>query len=289
MPCQYCGGHDTIDHSHVVSDFVIRYLRDNSVRRAFLYSWHVKEFAPFMIVGPYLCANCDNVVFSNWENAFSLNVFRNPLGATYEWGAATTIRFLVSICFRYAVHSLVVDNNPAHPPLCVLFRDRARDVLNNPALLGQTLFLYPYVYQPITERCDLRPGINHFLTLGFNDRFRVAVDGLPNCYFIQLPGISLLFSESDLTATGVPGYDTLTCLRLNRVFNPAVANTHLLTLYSELLNEGVQLTMNHQTATNRWRRFIAPLDRLLHPNRMVYRVKDRDLKLLQWQNANCTG
>lgn len=35
MPCEFCGHPDTISNSHVVPDFMIEYLRNNSVRRAF--------------------------------------------------------------------------------------------------------------------------------------------------------------------------------------------------------------------------------------------------------------
>jgi hypothetical protein len=285
MPCQYCGAADTIDHSHVVSDFVVRYLRDNSVRRAFFWTWHRRAFARNMITGPYLCQNCDNVIFSAWENAFSAEVFPNPLAATHQWGTDTSIRFILSIGFRYAVHSLVVDPDPTHQPIGVLFRDRCRDALLNPALVGQTVFIYPFVYRPITARCDLDEGINHFLTLGFSDRFLLPQGALPNRYFIQLPSMSFLFSESDLT--GVPGYEQMIDLRLHSVFDTQNSNAQLLDLYAPLLNEGVQFTKNDQTARNFWRAFIDAIDRRLHPNRMVYRSQLHDQTLRDWQHIHC--
>jgi hypothetical protein len=285
MPCQYCGAADTIQHSHVVSDFLVRYLWDNSVRRALFSTWHRREFARFMIVGPYLCQHCDNIIFSTWEDAFSRDVFRNPLAATDEWGTATSLRFILSIGFRYAVHSLVVDPDPTHQPVGIVFRDRCRAALNDLALVGQTMFIYPFVYRPITATCALREGINHFLTLGFSDRFLLPDGALPNRYFIQLPGMSFLFSESDLT--GVPGYEGLIDLRLHSVFDAQASNTQLLTLYAALLNEGVQFTKNDQTARNLWRAFIDAIDRRLHPNRMVYRSRAHDQALRDWQRIHC--
>lgn len=167
-----------------------------------------------MIVGPYLSQRCDNEVFSGWEGAFSSDIFPNPLAATHEWGAETSLSFILSIGFRYAVHSLAVDPNPAHQPIGVLFRDLCRTAVNNLALVGQTVFVYLFVYRPIIATYVLRPGINHLLTLGFSDRFRLAGGGLPSRYFIQLPGMSFLFAESDLTTTGVLGYANLVDLRL---------------------------------------------------------------------------
>lgn len=287
MPCQFCGAPNTIERSHVVSDFLVRYLRENSVRRALFHTWHRRAFARFMIVGPYLCQHCDNVVFSGWEDAFSRDVFAHPLAATYEWGRETTLRFIFSIGFRYAVHSLVVDPNPAHQAIGVLFRDLCRAALNDPTCVGQAVFVYPFVYQPITATCALRPGINHFLTLGFNDRFLMAGGGLPNRYFIQLPGLSFLFSEVDLTTTGVPGYADLIDLRVHTVFVADTSNTRILDLYTGLLNEGVQLTMNDQTARNLWRAFLDAVDQRRNPHRMVYRTRVADQALLDWQRANC--
>src|SRR4051812_34082532 len=88
-------------NSHVVSDFVIEYLRDSSVRRAFFNTRQNQlyknrgEFKDWMITGPYLCQKCDNDVFGAWENDFSRVVFRRPLAATHEWGQNYSIRFIV--------------------------------------------------------------------------------------------------------------------------------------------------------------------------------------------------
>lgn len=75
IPCQYCGAPDTIENSHVVPDFMIRYLKANSVRRAFFHSWSRDHFRDYMITGPYLCQPCDNNVFGGWEGHFSQDVF----------------------------------------------------------------------------------------------------------------------------------------------------------------------------------------------------------------------
>jgi len=240
-----------------------------------------------MITGPYLCRNCDNVVFSDWEKHFEREVFRNPLVATHEWGRETSIRFIFSIAFRYAVHCLRVENNPAHEPIAILFRDICRAVLDDPTRAGNTAFVYPYIYRPITERCDLRYGINNFLSLAYGDRFQLPDLGLPHRYLIQLPGMLFLFSESSLPATGLPGYVDLVDLRLNTILDPQVCNLQIPGLYAELINEGLHQTMNHQTAYNRWHAFIDAGDRRLFPHKQVYVAQRLDHELRVWQAANC--
>jgi len=286
MPCEYCGAPDTIK-SHVVPDFIIRYLRDNSVRRGFFHSWSRGEFQNWMITGPYFCAHCDNAMIGGWESHFSQDVFPDPLAATDQWGLETSVRFIVSICYRYAINSLRVDPNPAHQPIGMLFRDLCKTALDDPTQVGQTLFVYPYIYRPITARCDLKVRINHFLALCGGDRFRLPADGLPNRYLIQLPRMLFLFSEANLTATGLPDYVDLVDLQLHTVFDPVTANLQIPGLHAELLNEGVQLTMNHQTASNLWWHYWDTIDERSHPNKAVYRARTADSELRAWQNANC--
>src|SRR5580700_6812084 len=111
MPCAYCGGPATILRSHVVPQFVIRYCRANSVGGALLYTWE-REFRHEQITGPYLCNHCDNVVFSQWENDFSRQVFTSPITATHDWGSLSTLRFAASLAFRCALHHLHVATAP---------------------------------------------------------------------------------------------------------------------------------------------------------------------------------
>ncbi len=158
MPCAFCGAAETINNSHVVPVFVIEFLRNNSVRKAFFntrqnqqYS-NSGEFRDWMIVGPYLCQTCDNNIFGGWENDFSQTIFPDPMAATDAWGRNSTLRFIVSICFRYAIHSLIVDENPAHQPIGELFRDLCKGALDDLGQLGNTLFVYPYIYRPINRQ-----------------------------------------------------------------------------------------------------------------------------------------
>jgi hypothetical protein len=163
----------------------------------------------------------------------------------------------------------------------------ARAALNDPIQIGQTLFVYPYIYRPILATCNLRPGINHLLALSAGDRFRLAANGLPNCYFIQVPKMYFLFSEADLAASGMAGFGALVGLQLNAAFDPITSNLEIPELNANILNHDVQLTMQHQTATGQWFRFVDLVDQRLNPNRMVYQARAFDRALTVWQEANC--
>lgn len=293
MLCEFCRVFDAIENSHVVSDFVIEYLRNNSVGRAFFNTRQNQQyknrgkFKDWMITGPYLCQKCDNEVFGRWEDNFSRTIFRRPLAASDEWGEDSSLKFIVSICYRFAIHSLVVDKNPDHHQIAILFRDRCKAVLQDPTRVGQTLFVYPYIYQPIIGRSDLKPGINHLLTLSLSDRFRLAADGLPNRYVIQLPSMTFLFSESNLAVPELPGHQDLISLCPGSKFIPKTSNLQILDLYADLMNEGIQETKHHQTATNRWESFANVLDQMLFFTKPIYQAAKADNQLRDWQRRNC--
>ncbi len=124
--------------------------------------------------------------------------------------------------------------------------------------------------------------------MGLSDRLRLSSDGLPNRYVIQLPSMTLLYSEADLNATGVVGY-TLVDLRPGKVFNAKTPNQQLLSLYAGSMNEGVQETQHHQSATNRWTAFVDALDQMLFFMKPIYQVARTDKQLWDWQKANCRG
>ncbi len=133
----------------------------------------------------------------------------------------------------------------------------------------------------------MKPGINHLLTITLSDRFRLAEGGLPNCYLIQLPGMTYLFSESDLNATGLPGYRDLIDLHPGSVFQPLTSNLQVLDLYAALLNEGITETQHHQSAVNLWNRFVDALDQAYFFRTPIFKAARADRALRYWQRRNC--
>jgi hypothetical protein len=96
-----------------------------------------------------------------------------------------------------------------------------------------------------------------------------------------------LFSESDLTTTGVDGYADFTQLRMGTVLDPQTANVRLPELYADVLHSGMEQTRVHQSTTGRWRAFIDTVDRRMEPGKMVYQALDSDTALRTWQQTNC--
>src|SRR5580692_10552173 len=72
--CAYCGIDPPIENSHVVPAFVVRHIKDNNPEKFILNSWDFSKLRDGL-KGPYLCAACDNVTFSGWENHFKKAVF----------------------------------------------------------------------------------------------------------------------------------------------------------------------------------------------------------------------
>jgi hypothetical protein len=123
--------------------------------------------------------------------------------------------------------------------------------------------------------------------MGLSDRFRLSADGLPNRYVIQLPSMTFLFSESDLAGSGIVGYAGLVELRPGTVFIPKTSNLQLLELYADLMNEGIDETKHHQTATSRWESFMDALDQKLFFMKPIYQAARADRKMREWQRVHC--
>jgi hypothetical protein len=267
---------------------MIRWLRQNSPGEQLIYTWDRRPFKHAMIAREYFCDDCDRVKFGRYiETPFSQNVFPNPLAAGGEWSQVYSVRFAALMCYRYGLHSEFEDHLPGHDAMAVCFKTLGGQALTNPARMGQTLFAYPYVYRPIQQTCILRPGVNHILTCGFHDRLLAAGDGLPLRYFIQLPKMIILFSDTDLATCHQAGYAGLTDIRVGKAFDPATANVNLPSLYAYLLNDAVQATKNDQTDRGKWFAYRDRIDERTNPDRAVYQARAFDDALERWQEEHC--
>src|SRR5262245_30062870 len=104
--CAFCNTNPPIANSHVVPAFIVRFIKNNSPSGFLLNSWAPRTQQDG-IKGPYLCANCDNVVFSKWENYFKHHVFdREQAKGNGAWETEDSIRFVLSVAFRYTIHFL---------------------------------------------------------------------------------------------------------------------------------------------------------------------------------------
>jgi hypothetical protein len=287
--CDYCGLAASINNSHVVSDFIIRDLKANSPWGKFFFSLrHRRERAKEKdITGSYFCQQCDGVMMNQWETRFSETVYHDPLLAGNQWLHLDCVRFLVCICYRYAYHCFFRDENPAHNAIKHVFHDLAKAALQDPTQIGQSLFIYPYVWRPIAETCEFQNGINHHLTMGFHDSFLLPGEGLPNRYLIRLPKVLLLFSDSNLSHCGVGEWQDLVQLRPIGPFDAVTANVNLPRIVKGKLNEIIGGEQLHQAAANRWWTHLDEVDRKLRPTRRCYQMAAYDQTLKDWKAANC--
>ncbi len=280
--CHLCEIQPTFKKCHVVSDFVIRYLKTQSIQGAIYYSW-AEKFAQKQIYGPYFCRDCDNHVIGTWETRFSQDVFPDPMAATNEWGLDSSIKFILSLCYRYAMHNLRVSPHRINTTLNELFRDVGRAALRDTSRLGTQLFVYPYVYRPLTMTCGLRPGVNRFLTMGFHSRPHPAEENLPNVLAVYLPRMIFLYSLGDLTQTGDPDFAGFTDLRPGATFTPATSNIEMPEIFAQYINQGILETKRHLSGWGLWNRF----NRRAMSGSNIHQCLAADEQLRGWQRVNC--
>jgi hypothetical protein len=281
-PCHWCGLRPAFKRSHVVSDFIIRWLKGQSIQQAVYYSW-AETFKSRDIVGPYFCRDCDNHVIGAWETEFSQDVFPDPMAATHEWGLDTSVKFIVSLCYRYAMHNLRVSPHGHNAAFNEEFRDIARATLLDTNLLGSQLFVYPYVYRPITTTCSLRPGVNHFLSLAIGSRPHHAEGTLPGAMEVQIPRILFLFARGDLTQTGDNAFAGYVHLTPGAVFHPDVSNINMPEVFAHYINRGIIETKRHLSGWGLWGR----INRWLLPQSAIHAVTSADQQLIDRQRQNC--
>jgi len=287
MPlCNYCGAAPAIANSHVVPRFLGAYIKRNSPFGYMLNLWKTRPQFD-LDKGSYLCATCDNQVFSSWENYFAQNVWLDPLNARSQWGDGRTINFLVSLAYRYAIHFLATSPMTTSRPYSTFFRDLSGKALKVNTEIGRSLFVYPYVQRPITSTCELLPGINHFLNLALHGLSLPPEGDLPNAMLVIIPKISVLFTDRDLGACADNTIRSPTHLSIGATFDPSTQNVGMPLFLSSILNRYVGQGQGHQKQLGLWKRLAYGTDRLLNPNKMCYVANMEDQELLNWQKENC--
>lgn len=284
--CQFCGAAPAIERSHVVPRFVFRYIQKNSPTGELLYSWG-RRFEHDQIVGPYLCAHHDNDVFQSWETHYCNHVFPNPLAAGHQWHAGDTVRFALSLCYRYALHHLRVAPHDANAASNAQYRERCRSALDDLGEVGQHVFVYPHVVRPVLASCAFMNRVNSFLALSVHGCVRPLGAGLPEVFIVRIPKTCFVFSLTDLAATPDPRTADLVDLRPGTPFDPGTANGTLLGLLASYVNEGVGETLAHQKSLGWWRKYLIGRDMAAHPGKMAYQAAGWDRTLDEWQRENC--
>lgn len=236
--------------------------------------------------GPYLCALCDNVLFSSWENYFIRNVWPDRLTAKTKWAHEQSLKFLVSLAYRYALHFLATSPIAANTANSLYIRDLLKPVLQDCGLIGRSVFIYPYVHQPILEGCGLLPGVNHLLILGVHAQNLFHEDGLPNAMVVMIPNILLLFCDGDLATFEGNQLRSPEFLVPGRRFDAKHANSDMPQFMKIVLNQWIGQGQAHQRSLGRWK-LTHGNDELRNPSKICYVATEQDRKLLKWQRTHC--
>lgn len=285
--CAFCTFQPPIRNSHVVPAFIVRFLKANSPTGFLLNSW-ARSTQLDGFKGPYLCRNCDNVVFSQWENRFKQLVFdRLQAGNPGIWEDPDCVRLLLSIAFRYAIHFLETSPMQVNAANNQKFADLTRRALQNLNLVNSQIFLYPYAYQPIVLGCEFLPGVNQFLRTGFSAQSLPSEPPLPDGFLLMMPSMIILFTDSALRS---PDCAPLlpTPLVPSQPLAPTSMNTAMPLFLETILNRGVGQTQAHQKDIGFWGRIHYGLDKRLNPNKAVYKAQAADQQLRSWQQINCS-
>lgn len=283
--CGYCASAPTIDNSHVVPDFMGRYIKQNGPFGNLLNLWNTK---PRLDIhkGPYLCQKCDNEVFSAWETAFSNGAWRRPFDKL-AWTTEPAVRFLVSLVFRYALHFIETSPIPGNRSYSEYVRNMSMAALRDPSRIGRSCHLYPFVHRPITSNCSLIPGINHFLSLAVHGQSLPKEGDLPNSFLVVVPKVCFLFCDGELSTCKDNTMLNPSGLTVGGKFDPATANTDMPQFLHTVLNRAVGQGQAHQKSLGRWKNMAYGVDKLANPRKACYTAAAQDRELLLWQRANC--
>jgi hypothetical protein len=285
--CAYCNANPPIENSHVVPRFIVKLLKANSPEKFIFDTWKYKKMQDGL-KGPYLCEECDNVLFSAWENDFKKAVF-DPVhdGKPGRWAEENSIRFLLAVAFRYMVHFDETSPISANRQRNLHFRDLLRQTLDDLTQLDSKLFVYPYQYRPIVSGCGFLPGINHFLQLGFQCHSLAGEENLPQALLLYLPGMMTLFTDGDMRAAHHPEFPNPISLTVGTIADFGNANLTMPQFLRPLLNEAVGHTTGHQKAMEMWDTIEFQQDKMANPDKQLYRAQALDRQLFDWQKENC--
>lgn len=286
--CNFCKTSPTIANSHVVPRFIGAYIKKNSPFGHMINLW-ARTPQHDLYKGPYLCATCDNTVFSRWEDHYSRHVWPNPLAAISEWGDVATINFFLSIAYRYAIHFLETSPIVSNRPKSVYVRDLCERALRNSGEIGKSVYIFPYVHQPIRQGCDLLPGVNHLLQLAVHGQHLPVEGDLPKGILILTPRVLALICDGHLSASGRCTMNAATALSLGGSFDPSTQNMDMPHFLSSILNGYIGQGQGHQKGLGRWKRLAYGTDKRLNSWKMCYQANLQDQALHDWQKANCRG
>jgi hypothetical protein len=247
---------------------------------------HIKRNSPFgyllntwshkpvfdLLKGPYFCAKCDNELFGSWEKFFSIHTWRSPLDPNAKWNDERSIKFALSLAYRYTIHFLETSPIIANRPYSSFMRNLTESALKNDVYVDKSIYIYPYVHRSITNECTLLPGVNHLLSLAVHAQSLPQEGDLPNSFLVIVPKVIFLFCDRALSACTDNKMKNPCSLSTVSGFNPSTANTDMPAFISSVLNRVIGHGQAHQKQLGRWKRMAYGTDKLLNPNKICYVV-----------------
>lgn len=286
MLCRYCNSAPPIRESHVVPRFMGEHIKRNSPFGHLLNTWCRKPVFD-LHKGPYLCATCDNELFSSWENFFSKSIWCDPLAPNAKWSDERSIKFALSLAYRYAIHFIETSPIATHKPYSEFMRDLTRTALKDNSHVDRNIFIYPYIHRAISAECSLIHGVNHLLSLAVHAENLPQEGDLPNSMLVVVPKVIFLFCDRNLSACSDNKITNPSSLSVGAAFNATTANANMPVFISSVLNRIIGQGQAQQKQLGRWKRMAYGTDKLLNPKKICYVAQKQDQDLLDWQKSNC--
>lgn len=286
LTCYFCKSAPPIKDSHVVPNFMSKHIKKNSPFGNMLNLWSNKSKHD-LHKGSYFCAKCDNEMISGWEGFFARKVWNNPLCADDQWGKEESLKFILSLAYRYAIHFLETSPISANHPYSNCVKNTTETAIRDNSIVGNGLYIYPYVHQAILQDCSLLPGVNHLLSLSAHGESLPKEGSLPNAFLVIVPKIVFLFCDGDLTKAKENTLSNPVYLMPGKDFHASTSNNDMPIFLSSIFNRLVNHGQSHQKQMGRWKKMAYGTDKLLNPNKMCYVAQNEDQLLLDWQRNKC--
>jgi hypothetical protein len=138
--------------------------------------------------------------------------------------------------------------------------------------IAKSVFVYPYVHQPIAQTCELLPRVNHLLELAVHGEHLPIEGNLPKGMLMLNPKVLTLIVDGDLGASTDCTMKAPTSLSIGSPFDASTQNTDMPWFLSTILNCHVGQGQGHQKGLGRWKHFLYRAERRLNPWKMCYQA-----------------
>jgi hypothetical protein len=228
-------------------------------------------------------------VISGWENFFASKIWRDPLNANNHWGDEGSLNFILSLVYRYGIHSIETSSTTVNQDYLKCVVKIAENAIRDNSKVGSSVFIYPYVHQAITQDCNFLPGVNHLLSLAAHGESLPKEGNLPNAFLIIVPKMVFLFCDQDLSTVCEESLTSPVHLVPGKFFDAPSSNTDMPIFLSSIINRLINHGQSHQKNIGSWKKMAYGTDKIMNPGKICYVAQNQDQSLLNWQRRNCAN